>query len=409
MGIIPIVNENDTLAVTEIKFGDNDTLSAITAGMVNADYLFLLTDVDCLYDKNPRTHPDAQPIEVVDDISALEADGMNPVYHMPPRNANISAVSSAGSSVGTGGMATKLTAARLATCAGVTTVITSSNNPSKIFDIVAYIQSTKPESGVQTPQLGATGNDVHPQCLAASLRAAHQPNSAEIARQHELIGTGANGICGITRTNNFGKAGGVKSASSSRRPSRSATPVPGMAPPLHTRFTAKPRAIRDRYFWILHGLKPHGALIIDEGAYNALTRSDKAGLLPAGIVDVRGTFGQQEPVSLSVCKKEDDGTYSILLEDVGRALVNYTSLEILRIRGKRSSQIRRLLGYAGKFLLLSFLQLLMLIRRQIPSTWHTVTILPSSMNSRTWTGASRLRSVYCRHRVLIRLALDCCV
>ncbi len=75
MGVIPIVNENDTLAVSEIKFGDNDTLSAITAGMVHADLLFLMTDVDCLYDKNPRTNPDAQPIEVVDDIGALVADG----------------------------------------------------------------------------------------------------------------------------------------------------------------------------------------------------------------------------------------------------------------------------------------------------------------------------------------------
>lgn len=75
MGVIPIVNENDTLAVAEIKFGDNDTLSAITAAMLHADYLFLMTDVDCLYDKNPRTHPDAQAIEVVEDISALQADG----------------------------------------------------------------------------------------------------------------------------------------------------------------------------------------------------------------------------------------------------------------------------------------------------------------------------------------------
>lgn len=75
MGVIPIVNENDTIAVTEIKFGDNDTLSAITAAMVHADYLFLMTDVDCLYDKNPRTNPDAQAIEVVEDIAALTADG----------------------------------------------------------------------------------------------------------------------------------------------------------------------------------------------------------------------------------------------------------------------------------------------------------------------------------------------
>ena len=75
MGVIPIVNENDTLAVAEIKFGDNDTLSAITSAMVHADYLFLMTDVDCLYDKNPRTHPDAHPIEVVEDIGAIQADG----------------------------------------------------------------------------------------------------------------------------------------------------------------------------------------------------------------------------------------------------------------------------------------------------------------------------------------------
>lgn len=74
-GVIPIVNENDTLAVAEIKFGDNDTLSAITAAMIHADMLFLMTDVDCLYDKNPRTNPDAQPIEIVEDISALQADG----------------------------------------------------------------------------------------------------------------------------------------------------------------------------------------------------------------------------------------------------------------------------------------------------------------------------------------------
>ena len=65
MGVVPIVNENDTLSVAEINFGDNDTLSAITAGMVQADYLFLMTDVDCLYDKNPRIFPDAKPLEVV--------------------------------------------------------------------------------------------------------------------------------------------------------------------------------------------------------------------------------------------------------------------------------------------------------------------------------------------------------
>lgn len=83
MGVIPIVNENDTIAVSEIKFGDNDTLSAITAAMVHADYLFLMTDVDCLYDKNPRTNPDAKAIEVVEDIFALQADGTSPSLRPP--------------------------------------------------------------------------------------------------------------------------------------------------------------------------------------------------------------------------------------------------------------------------------------------------------------------------------------
>src|SRR4030081_2853121 len=112
MGVIPIVNENDTISVAEIKFGDNDTLSAITAGMVHADYLFLMTDVDCLYDKNPRTNPDALPITVVSNIDTLVAD-----------------VSCKGSDVGTGGMATKITAARRATSVGVTTIITRSSRP----------------------------------------------------------------------------------------------------------------------------------------------------------------------------------------------------------------------------------------------------------------------------------------
>ncbi|KAJ1673975.1 Glutamate 5-kinase, partial [Spiromyces aspiralis] len=126
MGVVPIVNENDTVSVGEIRFGDNDTLSAITAGMVHADFLFLLTDVDCLYTDNPRRNPNAKPITTVTDIGALR---------------EIVDVSSSGSSVGTGGMATKLIAAELATAAGVTTIVTHSANPGKIVDIVEYFSN----------------------------------------------------------------------------------------------------------------------------------------------------------------------------------------------------------------------------------------------------------------------------
>jgi len=89
---------------------------------------------------------------------------------------------------------------------------------------------------------------------------------------------------------------------------------------------------------------------IDEGAYRALTRHDKAGLLPVGVVAVEGTFAQQEPVSLVIAKKgvATDEWESIGVE-VGRALVNYSSVEIARIKGKKSSEIAQILGYAGMF------------------------------------------------------------
>ncbi|CDH52918.1 glutamate 5-kinase [Lichtheimia corymbifera JMRC:FSU:9682] len=129
MGVVPIVNENDTISVSEIKFGDNDTLSAITAGMVKADYLFLMTDVDCLYTDNPRSNPNAKPILVCDDIDRLREQVT---------------VTSPGSSLGTGGMVTKLVAADLATAAGVTTVIARGSTPENILPIIEDSNTKKP-------------------------------------------------------------------------------------------------------------------------------------------------------------------------------------------------------------------------------------------------------------------------
>ncbi|ORX47990.1 glutamate 5-kinase [Hesseltinella vesiculosa] len=126
MGVVPIVNENDTISVTEIKFGDNDTLSAITAGMVKADYLFLMTDVDCLFSDNPRSNPDARPITVCHDVEALRREVK---------------VTSPGSALGTGGMVTKLVAADLATSAGVTTIIARGSTPENIPRIISDEQN----------------------------------------------------------------------------------------------------------------------------------------------------------------------------------------------------------------------------------------------------------------------------
>ncbi|BAZ44599.1 glutamate 5-kinase [Chondrocystis sp. NIES-4102] len=121
LGVIPIVNENDTIAIDELKFGDNDTLSALVASLVQADWLFLLTDVDRMYSADPKTDPDAQPIKLV---SSAEFDRLQ-----------VNAGSS-GSQWGTGGMATKLAAARIATSTGVRTVITQGKQPQNIIKIL---------------------------------------------------------------------------------------------------------------------------------------------------------------------------------------------------------------------------------------------------------------------------------
>jgi glutamate 5-kinase len=278
MGVIPIVNENDTLAVTEIKFGDNDTLSAITAAMIHADYLFLMTDVDCLYDINPRHNPEAKPIELVKDIDTLEAN-----------------VSGKGSEVGTGGMYTKIVAARRALSVGVTTIITKSSRPGNIRAIIEGLAD------------------------------------------------------------------------------------PSKPMPLHTRFIPSGRPMRDRNFWLLNIFTPHGNIYIDDTAYAALIR--KAHLSPSGVVDVDGIFAQQEAVRIYVVKRKwnernitppKTPSYEKsdpMPEEIGRAVMNYSSDEIKRIRGVKGTQISAVLGYAdSEFIAFRENIALFKIERSAPST-----------------------------------------
>lgn len=108
LNVVPIVNENDTVSTYEMQFGDNDTLSAIVASLTGADLLILLSDIDGLFTDDPHKNPDAKLIRVVDQIDGTLL-GM--------------AKGSTGSDVGTGGMATKLTAAKIATLSGSDMVI----------------------------------------------------------------------------------------------------------------------------------------------------------------------------------------------------------------------------------------------------------------------------------------------
>ncbi len=122
MGVIPVVNENDTVATYEIEIGDNDTLSAIVAAMVGADLLILLSDIDGLYTDDPRVNPDAKFIEEVTDLSE---DYLS------------MGKSSTGSGVGTGGMNTKLVAAQIATKSGADMIICNSKDLNVLHQVAS--------------------------------------------------------------------------------------------------------------------------------------------------------------------------------------------------------------------------------------------------------------------------------
>ncbi|MBR6897803.1 MAG: glutamate 5-kinase [Lachnospiraceae bacterium] len=120
MGVIPIVNENDTISTYEIQFGDNDRLSAIVAALVGADCLILLSDIDGMYTDDPRKNPDAKLIDIVEDVDD-RIMGMG---------------KGAGSDVGTGGMNTKLLAAKIASASGADMVIMNGSRVDEIMDVL---------------------------------------------------------------------------------------------------------------------------------------------------------------------------------------------------------------------------------------------------------------------------------
>ncbi|KAI8999118.1 glutamate 5-kinase [Trametes punicea] len=385
MGVVPIVNENDTVSVSEIKFGDNDTLSAITSSMIHADYLFLLTDVDGLYTSNPRKDPNAARIDVVTSIASIRSQVSTKTL---------------GSNLGTGGMETKLIAAEIATAAGVMTVITSSKDPRNIFRIIEYNSALK--SGVNTPLSGLQSG-----------RSSPEPHSVE------------DNLTPTSYTREDASATPTPSVDGS---SSSPSPVSQGQRPPHTLFMPSAMPLRDLKSWTSHTLYPSGSVIIDSGAHHVLSKRESGGrLLAAGVLGVRGAFASGQAVRILIRKRHPgetsdksegrteggsptpsrttypDGTTTTApntpeinpaaslsssistldplptvseeltpsttlkplpeedtvviergvddttdweLEEVGRGLANYNSAQIDRVKGLRSSYIPQLLGYA---------------------------------------------------------------
>jgi len=226
-GALPVINENDSVAVAEIKFGDNDNLSALVTSLAEADLLLILTDIAGLYTANPNSDPDARLIPLVRSITR-EIERM---------------AGESGSSVGTGGMATKVSAAKKAARFGVPTILA----PGKQMGIITAV-------------------------LAG-----------------EEVGT---------------------------------------------IFLPAKDGLNRRKHWIAYTLRPTGKILVDEGARKAL-REKGTSLLPSGISGIEGRFERGSCVR--VCGP--DGV------EIARGLADYSSSEVARLAGHKSSKIEQILGY----------------------------------------------------------------
>jgi glutamate 5-kinase len=228
LGAVPVVNENDTVATSEIRYGDNDRLAARVASMVSADCLVLLSDVDGFYTAPPGSRADARRIdevrEITPEIEAMAGD--------------------VGSELSKGGMVTKIEAAKIAVSAGTHMVI-------------------------------ASGKVLHP------LEALAKKGTA-------------------------------------------------------TWFLARSDPVTARKRWIAGTLEPKGAVVLDNGAVQALA-SGKS-LLPAGVTKVEGSFERGDAVVI----RNGEGV------EIGRGLAAYDHEEAKAIIGRKSSEIAEILGYLGR-------------------------------------------------------------
>jgi glutamate 5-kinase len=231
-GVLPIVNENDTVAVDEIKVGDNDNLAALVAHLIDADLLVLLTDVDGLYTGDPRRDPSARRIETVE---AVTEEIRNLCFDDVGRDGRVSV----------GGMVTKLEAAQKAGASGIPMVIASGREPGTLARVLK-------------------------------------------------------------------------------------------GEPLGTHFLPRDDRLAARKRWIAFAVPPQGRLTVDAGARKALTENGKS-LLPSGVVGVQGEFSAGEVVAVT----ETDG------QEFARGLVNYDAGELRKIRGAKTAEIEKTLGYKG--------------------------------------------------------------
>jgi glutamate 5-kinase len=179
-GVVPIINENDTVSVDEIKFGDNDSLAGLVAGLVGADALIILSDVDGLYDADPRGNPQARRIELVQGVT----------------KAMLAAAGGSGSTVGTGGMATKLRAAMYANELGLRCVIAAGDAP----DVLRRVLSGEPVGTLfeptTTPRHARAAWIAHALKPRGTLVVDAGARDAVVSRKKSLLPSGVRAVTG---------------------------------------------------------------------------------------------------------------------------------------------------------------------------------------------------------------------
>jgi glutamate 5-kinase len=180
-GVTPVINENDTLATEELRFGDNDTLSALVAVAVEADELVLLTDIDSLYSGDPRSDSSAKPIPVVEGPAELEA---------------LSGVAKGGGRWGTGGMTTKLTAARIATLSGVQVRLADGRDPAVLEALLAGESPGTMFRASERPLSNRKGWLAHAVLPKGSVRVDAGAEQALLARGASLLAAGVRQVEG---------------------------------------------------------------------------------------------------------------------------------------------------------------------------------------------------------------------
>ena len=301
-GVIVIMNENDSLAA-DLRFGDNDTMSAHVAACVGADYLFMLTDVDALYDSNPSANPEARPITDVHDIDKM-SEGVQ--------------IGSSGSGTqwGTGGMETKIRAARIAVTAGVRAVITHAQKAETMAEILEQRERLDAANAALVGGAGGASAGGAGAGGAAATTAGGADRATRFDDNVE-VGDAANDTAEGAGDDEDAKSAGYVSDGSER---------------IGTVFHPVEKPVKEKKRWITHGLVVQGSVVLDDGAVRAV--ASHSTLFAAGIIDVRGDF----PRNAGVLVCDADGN------EIARGCAAYSSEELRKAMGLRSHEIKTILG-----------------------------------------------------------------